>query len=152
MVNRALLPTSFTCLPTGSQRFWFFATVSWNKQKFAYVNRQRGGQAIKQIDRRIEFPGFYFADGPTIDACVESEVFLADPLCGSNTSEIPCDAGASIHAEDATNLKATNLSDIADIFGKSTVRHEGAAEEMSGGAVPLLEVTVQWDVQSGGQK
>ena len=77
---------------------------------------------------------------------------LTDPLCSANTSKIPSDAAASIHTGDATNLPLNNLSDIADIFGNSTVRRKSALKEMSGGAAPPLEVAVRSSIESGGQK
>lgn len=152
MPGSAPLPTSFACLPTSSERFWTLTAVRRDEQKLGHVNRQRGSQAIKQIDGWIEFVGLYFANRSPINSGVESEGLLTDPLRGSNASKVPCDAAASIHAEDATNLQATNLSDIADIFGNSTVRRESASKEMSGEAVPLLEVTVGANIGSGGVK
>lgn len=153
MLGRAFSPASFACFPTRPKSFWPFAAGGREEQELAYVDGQCGSQSIKQIDRRIELAGFNLADRPTIDSSVESEALLTDPLCGSNTSKIPCDAVTSVHAEDATKLQLTNLSDIADIFGKSVyLSRRSASKEMLRGAVPQTEVIVRFDVDSGEQK
>lgn len=118
--NKALakVPMSFARLSTGRKGLRLFAARRRNSQKLCHVDGQGRSQAIKQIDRRVELSRFDFADSSTVDACVDGEVLLTDIFCSSNTSKIPCDAATSIHATDATNLQRTNLSDIADIFGK----------------------------------
>lgn len=142
---------SFTCFPPRIQSFWPFATWRRYKQKLSHVDDQRGGQSIKQIDRWIEFPAFNFADGPAINSRIHGEVLLTDPLCGSNTSKVPRDAATSIHADDATNLRLSNLSDIADIFDYSLLRRKDPSrEKYHGGAVPQLENTVRIDDESWG--
>ena len=112
---------SFPGLSPGVQRLGPLAIGRWHEQKFGDIHRQRSRQAVKQIDGWVEFQALDFAYRSAINLRFKGEGLLTDTLCGSNTSKIPSDAAASIHAGDANNVPLTNLSDIADIFDNCSV-------------------------------
>lgn len=116
------MPLSLAGLSPGVQWLWPLAAGWWHEQKVSDIHCQRGRQAVKKIDRRVKFQALDFAYRTAINFGFKAEVFLTDTLCGTKTSKIPSNAAASIHVMDATNLLATNLSDIADILDKYAVR------------------------------